>query len=467
MVAPPPVSLIVLNWNGRQFLEDCLSSLLGLDYAEFSVIVVDNASADDSVAFVQQHFPQVSVHLNKKNLGFAAGCNVILRGVVAEIAVLLNPDVVVARDWLRNLVAPMLEDRTIGIAGCKMYYPGRRHIQHAGGYIAYPQALPGHYGLNEEDNGQYDRLCDVDYIIGAALAIKRSVVDAIGLLDEGFFLFYEDADWCARARRAGYRVVYVPDATLVHVESPLTKKGSEPYLEHMHTSRWRFILKHYDLDAVLQDTVPAESLWLAGRSASERRAAARAYRTTLKNLPAIWAARERDGGSVVKPVTEDQDKHVVDRLKTLRDAAWQSSEPVVVSAPADLTEAEQPAMLAVPQQMQAKWHVQETPFVSSAPLVGPLIARFREAWNSVATKWHVRRMFQQQNEYNWLVMQRFEEIRELIDELDTRVIANDRDETALAREMGELTYAVLGLEKRLAELKARLDELSPSSGQKL
>jgi GT2 family glycosyltransferase len=472
MNALPRVSLIVLNWNGRQFLEQSLPALLELDYPDFSVQLIDNASTDDSVAFVRERFPQVEVFCSQRNLGFAAGNNVALRRIGSEIAVLVNPDVVVSRDWLQKLVAPMRQNEAIGIAGCKLYYPSGRRIQHAGGYITYPQALPGHYGLNEEDKGQYDTLRDVDYVIGAALAVKREVLDEIGLLDEGYFLFFEDADWCLRARRAGYRVVYVPEATAVHVESVVTDKGSEVYLQHMHTSRWRFLLKHHAPGDVLHDTIAAELLWLAGRPLSDRRAVAWAYRATLENLPAIWLARAQDGGSAVEQVTDEQKRQIAERLQALREAAWHPPETSPVGEPDDQMVAEPVRPPRVLGLLKEKWRVQERPFVSHAPIVGPLIARFRETWNNVAAKWYVRPLLRQQNEFNALVVQRlevlesFEELRDLATELDARVLDNDRDDTALAREVGELTYAVVRLEQHLAELEKRLESIAPSSGPK-
>jgi GT2 family glycosyltransferase/chaperonin cofactor prefoldin len=469
----PRVSLIVLNWNGRQFLEQSLPALLELDYPNFSVQLIDNASTDGSVTFVRERFPQVEVFCNQRNLGFAAGNNVALRRSGAGVVVLVNPDVVVSRDWLQKLVAPMQQDETIGIAGCKLYYPGGRRIQHAGGYVTYPQALPGHYGLNEEDKGHHGTLRNVDYVIGAALAVKRQVLNEIGLLDEGYFLFFEDADWCLRARRAGYRVVYVPQATAVHVESVVTGKGSEAYLRYMHTSRWRFLLKHYAPSDVLHDTVPAELAWLAaGRPLNERRAVARAYRTTLENLPAIWLARAQDGGSSVQRVTDEQKRQIAERLQALREAAWHPPETSPAGEPGDQMTPEPARPPRVLDLLKEKWRVQERPFASHTPVVGPLIARFREAWNNVAAKWYVRPLVQQQNEFNALVVQRlqalesFEELQDLATELDARVLDNDRDDTALARKVGELTYAALRLEQRLAELEKRLESIAPSSEQK-
>ena len=145
---------------------------------------------------------------------------------------------------------------------------------------------------------------DVDYVIGAALAVKRTVLEQIGLFDEGYFLYYEDVDLCMRARRAGYRVAYVPGAWLTHLESAITIKGSDAYLQWFSSGRWRFILKHYDPDEILSDSLPAEQAWLARCSPAERQAAAVAYRATLAGLPEIWLSRARDGGDPVRSITE-------------------------------------------------------------------------------------------------------------------------------------------------------------------
>ncbi len=387
----PDVDVIVVNWNGKPFLQDCLSSILAQDYAQLSAVLVDNASTDGSVEWVREHFPQVQALSTGQNAGFAAGANAGLRRSTAEIAVTVNPDVIVSPNWLRNLVAPMLADETIAIAGCKLYYPGGRVLQHAGGYITWPLALPGHYGLREEDTGQHDLLRDVDYVIGAAMAMRREAVARIGLFDEGYFLYFEDADLCARAWQAGFRVVYVPGATLVHVESALAVKGSLAYLRNMHASRWRFLLKHCPLDGVVGDTLPAERAYLDGCGSQEREALASAYEVTLENLPAIWAARRRDGGPGMSDVSQEQKDRIRDGLGSLRE---QSQAPVPAAGAQ-----EQPAA-APPGDRPAEWQVRERPFVSQAPIAGPLIARFREAWNSVSTKWYVRPIVEQQNEIN-------------------------------------------------------------------
>jgi hypothetical protein len=207
---------------------------------------------------------------------------------------------------------------------------------------------------------------------------------------------------------------------------------------------------------------------LAGRTYRERRVLARSYRNTLKNLPGILAGRARDGGSIVSQVTDEQEKQIVERLQALRDAAWHPTQPEPGVGEEGTAEDEPPHVDAVSasEQMEARWRVQEQPFTSQTPVFGPLIARFREAWNSVSTKWYVRTLLNQQNEYNWLVKQRFEEMRNLADELDARLIDSDRDGVELARQVGELTYAIAGLEERIAEMQEQLEEIKATAGRK-
>ncbi|MCI0644014.1 MAG: glycosyltransferase family 2 protein [Chloroflexi bacterium] len=428
----PPVSAIVLNWNGRPFLEACLASLLAQDYPALDVILVDNASADDSVEFVRRRFPQVRLLCNRQNLGFAGGVNVALRQLAAGVAVLVNPDVVVSPGWLRQLVVPMVADSRIGIAGCKIYFPEERRLQHAGGYVSFPQAIPGHYGYGEQDEGQCDSLQDVEYVTGAAMALRGEMLARVGLFDEGFFLYFEEVDLCRRARQAGYRVVYTPEATAVHAESAVARRGSPAYLRHMHTSRWRFLLKHYPLEDVLQATCPVEASWLPRLDPLERQASARAYQATMFALPEIWATRQAAG----QPSPSEADtRAVLVALRRLRQTAL-STEPA-----------------GLLPELEQNWQVQEQPFTSHVPLLGPAIARLRELWNSVSTKWYVRHLLQQQNEFNALV------VRQLVAhnrELAEQTVARPEEEEEwleLAAQLTQLASQVASLEQRLARLE--------------
>lgn len=431
----PDVTIIVLNWNARDFLPACLSALFALNYPNFSVWLVDNNSDDDSLELVSRQFPQVTLIRNEANLGFAAGNNVALRRLTTEFTVLLNPDVVVDPDWLRRLILPIAADAQIGVAGCKLYYPGDSRLQHAGGFIDEEQGFPGHYGLREVDIGQYDNLRDVDYVIGAAMAIRRQTLEQIGLLDEGFFLFYEDTDFCFRVKQAGYRVVYVPQATAVHIESVKTQKESDSYLRHMYTSRWRFLLKHYPTTHIIEKISLVERAWLMTLPVRHRLAAAHAYRLTVKQLPDIDAARTREG---IGPFSATEPEPVTAMLQELHRLAWQP----------------QPTIL---NQAENNKVVRERPFISTIPLVGKLIARLRKAWNNVATTSYVRPLLEQQNAFNEDVIGQFQNHASRLNTFTQKHIDQLEETVALTTQLRQMAQHLQVIQERLTRLEKEKD----------
>lgn len=318
---PLRVTVIVLNWNGLPHLQRCLPSLLAQTEADYELVVVDNASTDGSAAFVQRHFPQVNLLVNAANLGFAGGNNAALRQVTTDVAVLVNNDVTVRPNWLAALLEPLQQEARIAIVGSKIFYPDGR-LQHVGGQIAPPRAIPSHLGWLEADRGQWDGVRAVDYVSGAALAVRRTAGAALGWLDEGYFFYFEDADLCFRARAAGWQVVVAPEAVVTHFESATIGRDSRAYLQRFHSGRWRFCLKHYPPELLLTETIAAEIAWLARVSGVERRSAAYAYRQALWQWPALVATRRREGRA---PWTADETWALMQALQTLRSVAWRST----------------------------------------------------------------------------------------------------------------------------------------------
>ena len=460
----PSVSIIVLNWNSSTFLAACLDALQQLDYPTFTVTLVDNASTDDSILLVQNDFPAIECVQNPRNLGYGGGNNVALRRTQADIAVIINPDVVVERGWLRALVTPMVEDATVGVTGCKLIYPDSQIIQHAGGYITRPQAFPGHYGLGETDQGQWDQERDVDYLIGAAIALRRTMLDQVGDFDEGYFLYFEEADLCRRALDAGFRVVYVPDAVATHVEAATTEKESDFYLKQIHSGRWRYLLKHAAPEELLERTFPAEQAWLHERSPREWKALSVAYRKALHQMPEIWQTRRREAMDNETILTEEEEQRIEAGVAELDDLTRSLRSRAFVRASVALDEENLVRWSESDTLLQAKSYVVEEPFTSSTPVIGPLLTRFRTFWNNIATTWYVRPLTQQQNEYNHQVWERLHELRAfqielyetirethaLLDDLSDWLIESDRDTTRLARQSGELAYRLMQLEDQLA-----------------
>lgn len=403
----PTLSVIILNWNGRPYLEQCLSALATQEYAIEQVILADNASTDGSVAFVRERFPWVTVRENGGNIGFAAGNNAPLREIATDAAVLLNPDVALSPGCLAALADGLAADPNIGIAGGKLWYPGGEVIQYAGGFITIPQAMPGHYGVGERDKGQHDQPRDVEYIIGALMVVRREMLAEIGLLDEGFYLYFEDADLCARARQSGYRVAYLPDATGIHIESATAVRGSFTYWQRFHSGRWRYLLKHFPLDVITGQTLAAEAAWLDRIEAGERRAAALAYLATERQLDLIWRARATEGAGAL---SDEARRSLKAGLVALRERAR-------------VSEFDSEAF----NRLSATAVLRERPFASAVPVLGPLIARFRSAWNDIASRWYVGHLMEQQNAFNRLAVEqlaRYEiELREQMELLELQVIS--------------------------------------------
>ncbi len=240
------VAIVLLNWNQEDLTLACLRSLRQVDYADLQVILVDNGSRPGSLAAIEAGFPDVTLIKHERNLGFTGGNNAGIRRALAEGAdyiMLLNNDTEVAPNLLRLLVEFAEADPHIGVVGPLIYYyDDPRRIWSAGGAVNPLTAASAGLAEGEVDEG--GRLpCQVDYVSGCALLIKRAVVEQIGLLDERFFIYYEETDWCARAREAGYQVWLVPQARVWHKIS-LQARGASPwYLYLMTRNRLLYLRK--------------------------------------------------------------------------------------------------------------------------------------------------------------------------------------------------------------------------------
>ena len=216
----PLVYIIVVNWNSRDVTLECLQSLKAVSYANYRIVIVDNASADGSAVAFRRGYPDVMVLEMSENLRFAGGTNAGFRYGLeqgGELFLLLNNDTTVAPDFLSTMVVRMLSDRTIGMISPKIYYhddPTR--IWFAGGEISMWTGTMRHIGIREPDHGQYDTSHKIGYATGCCILTKREVVEHVGMLDESFHMYGEDADWSERTRRAGYSIIYEPKARIWH-----------------------------------------------------------------------------------------------------------------------------------------------------------------------------------------------------------------------------------------------------------
>ena len=225
-VVAPSVCAIVLNYNGKDVTLETLDSLSQLDYPAIEIVVVDNGSSDGSEEAVREAYPEV-VQLKKEvNEGVAAGMNVGIAWAIDEgfdYLLILNNDIEVRPDMVRRLVEELGSRPDFACAGPKCYYFwDRDRLWSAGGSLAYREAITRERGMGEFDRGQYDRTEEVGYINGCAILIPRAVIQKVGPMDPAYIVGVEDADWCARARKLGYRCLYVADAVLWHMVSHTT-----------------------------------------------------------------------------------------------------------------------------------------------------------------------------------------------------------------------------------------------------
>jgi GT2 family glycosyltransferase len=475
-------SVIVLSWNGMDYLADCLDAVLSQDYPDLEVIVVDNGSTDGSADFVEQHYPQVRLIRNARNLGFAAGNNVGLRAATGDVLVLLNQDTVVRPRWLQTLVTT-LEDPTIGIVGCKLLYPDGT-IQHAGGRIVDARGSSRHIGRGEMDAGQHDAAQDVDFVTGAALAVSREAFIRVGPLDEGFMpAYYEDTDWSYRVREAGLRVVYCPDSLATHYESTSSQTGTYAHHAVFHYGRLRFLLKHHPLDWLWDQFAPAE---LAGIRAMSRRdesmgmrqallrllfdlpevvrlrasgeSTATEWESLLSLVTSLRAACVRDDTDVSLRTRVDRTERRAVGTRVLEAARQQqkAASRAKTVAPEHSLESRTPDPDPAPQVLHRDWELREPSAVSKVPVV----AAIREVWNNIAIRPYVMPMLQQQTRYNRataeLGIKQNEiavtqvEILHVMRDLIERVTSNEHDVTQSIREINVLADTLARLQASIS-----------------
>jgi GT2 family glycosyltransferase len=222
----PKVDIIILNYNGKEDTLECLRSLQALEYDNVRLTLVDNGSSDGSAIAVEENFPEVNLIKSRENLRFAGGNNLALKKSIDEdfdYALLLNNDTTVKQDFLSKLVETAEPDPDIGLTAGKMYYydfPDT--LWFAGGKANVKFAYMRHFGIGKKDDGTFDNACTVSFLNGACLLIKIDVLKQIGLLDEDFFLYGEDLDFCIRAQKAGFKLYYQPDSVIWHKVSKST-----------------------------------------------------------------------------------------------------------------------------------------------------------------------------------------------------------------------------------------------------
>lgn len=286
-------TIVITSLNGAEVLPVCLDALYKTKWDDFDVILVDNGSTDNTSEVVKKGWPEVKIIRSERNLGFAGGNNLGIKAARGDWIILLNDDTETAPDWLNALNEAAAKYPNAGILGCKLLYPGGEIIQHAGGFIE-PNGLTGHFGYEEKDQGQYDDVRSCDYITGAAMAISRKTIETVGILDPGYFpIYFEEIDYCTRAKKASFDVLYIPDARIIHHESRTTNKYSPGFLYKYHKNRLRYLFKNKSFKGLLK-AFRHETSWLIRHRPRDTYAAlVKSWIHILPRIPGILLHREK------------------------------------------------------------------------------------------------------------------------------------------------------------------------------
>jgi len=253
------VSVIIVNWNTREILHDCLASIADQTGLPHEVIVVDNASTDGSADMVQRAFPNVTLIANSDNRGFAAANNQGLAVATGEKLLLLNPDTIILDSAIDVMCGWLDAHEDVGCVGCQVFEdsdtiqrtsfadPGPLNLALV--EFGLYRLAPRHRFLGRPEYGNWDRRSqrDVDVVSGMFMLVPRHVFEAVGFLDEAFFIYAEEADWCRRIRDAGWRCVFAPVARILHLEggSKSTAQIKSRMYVQKQKSKTIYMRKHY------------------------------------------------------------------------------------------------------------------------------------------------------------------------------------------------------------------------------
>lgn len=245
-------AVLIVNWNGRQYLNRCLTALFDQRFGDFQTVMIDNGSTDGSCDWVTEHFPQIRLIRLTENVGFAQANNIGIASTSSRYVVTLNNDTEVESDWLETLIGTAEADAMIGSCASRIVLASRPHILDSAGIEVDPFGFAWQRGHGRPDGGKYRQAENVFGASAAAALYRRSMLETIGLFDEDFGSYYEDVDLAWRAHLAGWRCRYVPGPRVVHVHSATGRRDPDRKLYLLMRNRWWTVLKNY----------PAPWLWL-------------------------------------------------------------------------------------------------------------------------------------------------------------------------------------------------------------
>jgi GT2 family glycosyltransferase len=242
----PLVSILLVNWNGKAFLGDCLTSLTYQTYRNFEIFVIDNDSTDGSVEYIEKNFPSVRAIRNAQNEGFARACN---KGIIrsrGDYVSVISSDMVFDPHWLEELIKPLQRHNIAATTAKTLFFDDTDRINYAGGAVNFLGfAYPKHFKASKDIDLDHET---TQYVAGGLSCFKREVLDEVGLFDEDFFMYLEDVDLSFRMRAAGHELILTPKAIVYHKAD--FKKMKEKFY-HIEKNRLRFLIKNYSLKTLL------------------------------------------------------------------------------------------------------------------------------------------------------------------------------------------------------------------------
>jgi len=228
------LSVVIVNYNTKKLLKDCLKSVFQkMKDINFEILVVDNASSDNSLDMVSKEFPEVKIITNRENVGFAKANNQAIRKAVGKYILLLNPDTIILDNALKEILKFMEEHPEVGVCGplilnsdstmqrqCKRGFPTfwNSFTYYSGLWKLFPKSkwwkrnFGGYFLLDKLDN----EICEVDQLSGAAMIFRKIILEKIGLMNEDYIMYWDDTDWCFRIKKAGWKIYYIPLAKIIH-----------------------------------------------------------------------------------------------------------------------------------------------------------------------------------------------------------------------------------------------------------
>jgi len=250
----PSCSVIILNYNNRPHLEKCLPSVTKTEYrGPLEITVIDNGSSDDSVSFVQNQYPNLTLISLEQNMGFASAYNRVAYDCRSELICFLNNDVETQGRWLEILADKLLSDEKNSMVMPKMLDYYDRSILNAAGTICDIFGLAFNRGIGQKDDRRFDEKTDVFYACGACALIRKKTLETVGFFDERYFMYHEDVDLSWRLRTMGYKIIYVPEAIVFHMHmgSTLDSDKVRAKIYEWEKNRLTSFIKNYSLLTIL------------------------------------------------------------------------------------------------------------------------------------------------------------------------------------------------------------------------